>query len=197
MHILKSITLLGLSATLLLATSQQNTKHTKSQKTVIQIGQQSTKLLLKTLGSNMKKKMKAGGPMKALDFCSTEAYTLTEKVNTELPNGVSIKRISTKFRNPINKPETNELKVLESLETLQKEHVALPKHLVQQVSKNVYKYYKPLVIKKQVCLKCHGDITNQKIKQAIAKKYPLDNAQHYKMGDLRGAVVVTIDKSKK
>jgi len=189
MNILKSIALLSVSSTLLLATPPQ--------KTDIQIGQHSTKLLLKTLGSNMKKKMKAGGPIKALDFCATEAYNLTEKVNTQLPKGVSIKRISLKFRNPANKPEADEAKILASLETLQKNNVVLPKHLLQKVNENVSKFYKPLLINKKVCLKCHGDIANENITKAIAKKYPLDKAQHYKMGDLRGAVVVTIDKSKR
>jgi len=195
MRILQSITLLGLSTAVLLASP--NNKNNPVLQDVTHKGQKSTQLLLKTLGSHMKKEMKAGGPMNALNFCAKEAYNLTEDVNTKLPKGVTIKRISTQFRNPANKPEAEEAKVLQTFETLQKEHIVLPKHLIQKVSEHVYKFYKPLVIKKQVCLKCHGDIQNTKLKNAILKKYPLDNAQHYKMGDLRGAVVVTIDESKK
>ena len=65
----------------------------------------------------------------------------------------------------------------------------------QPIDKVSYvKVYKPLMINKKVCLKCHGDITNEKLKNTIAKKYPEDKATGYKMGDIRGAVVVTIKK---
>jgi len=190
MNILKSVALLSLSATLLLAGAQKD----ENLKDVIQTGKKSAKLLLKTLGSNMKKEMKAGGPMKALDFCSQEAYTLTEKVNKQLPEGVQVKRISSKYRNPANKPEGDEATILEALEKLQSANVVLPKQIVEKVDADTYKYYKPLVINKKVCLKCHGNIQNAELKRAIDEHYPTDKATHYKMGDLRGAVVVTIKK---
>lgn len=193
MNILKSIGFITLGSSLLLGAPQQ-AKQGKQFQNVIKIGKKSSLLLLKTLGSNMKKNMKAGGPMKALDFCSQEAYTLTEIVNKKLPKGVSVKRISTKYRNPVNQPQGSEKEVLASLEKLQSLHVILPKQIVQKVDAQTYKYYKPLVINKKVCLKCHGDITNAALKRAIDERYPQDKAKHYKMGDLRGAIVVTIDK---
>ena len=192
MNITKSLVVVSLSATLLLA--GQGHKKDDTFKDVVKTGKESSKLLLKTLGSNMKKKMKAGGAMSALDFCSKEAYNLTEKVNKELKKGVSIKRISLKYRNPANKPEADEMKVLKALTQLKSADVILPKQIVQKVNATTYKYYKPLLINKKVCLKCHGDIQNKKLADAIAKKYPADKATHYKMGDLRGAVVVTVKK---
>ncbi|UCM99402.1 DUF3365 domain-containing protein [Sulfurimonas sp. SWIR-19] len=191
MNILKSVTYITLSVSLLFGASQQENKQLQN---IVKTGQKSSMLLLKTLGSNMKKNMKAGGPMQALDFCTQKAYTLTEEVNKKLPKGVTVKRISTKYRNPANQPQGSEQEVLASLEKLQSLHVKLPRQLIQKVDEHTYKYYKPLVINKQVCLKCHGNITNKKLKDAIAQRYPQDKAQHYKMGDLRGAVVVTIKK---
>ncbi len=196
MKILKSIVYIALSSSLLLAAPQQGKKN-KQLQNIIQTGKKSSLLLLKTLGSNMKKNMKAGGPMQALDFCSQEAYTLTEQVNKKLPKGVTVKRISSKYRNPANQPQGSEKEVLASLKKLQSLHVILPKQIVQKVNEHTYKYYKPLIIKKQVCLKCHGNIKNTALRRAINKRYPTDMAKHYKMGDLRGAVVVTIDKSVK
>ena len=198
MKILQSIALVSLSASLLLASTQgmHPKQHNKNphHKSIIQTAQQSSKLLLKTLGSNMKKNMKAGGPMKALDFCSKEAYTLTEKVNKELPEGVSVKRISLKERNPANQPQKDEAAVLEALAQLKSVHVNLPKHIVQKVDAHTYKVYKPLIINKKVCLKCHGNVQNKKLKTEIEKRYPNDKAMHYKMGDLRGAIVTTIKR---
>ncbi len=197
MKILQSIALISLSTSLLLASPQgmQQKKGNTELKSVIQTAKQSTKLLLKTLGSNMKKNMKAGGPMQALDFCSKEAYTLTEKVNKKLPKGVSVKRITLKERNPANLAQKDEAVILKALAKLKSANVILPKHIVEKVDADTYKVYKPLVINKKVCLKCHGNIQNKKLKAEMKKRYPHDRATHYKMGDLRGAIVTTI-KSK-
>jgi hypothetical protein len=192
MKILKTITVVGLTASLLVAAPQN--KKDENFKQIIKTGQKSSKMLMQTLGKNMKKNMKAGGPMQALDFCSKEAYNLTEKVNKRLPKGVTVKRISMQFRNPANEPQGNEAKVLEALAKLKDANVILPKQIVEKVDAHTYKYYKPLVIKKQVCLKCHGNIKDTDLKRAIQQNYPIDKATGYKMGDLRGAVVVTIKK---
>ncbi len=184
MKLIKSIALVSLTTSLLIAQGQS----------IVDIGEQSSKLLLKTLGSSMKKNMKAGGPMKALDFCSQEAYTLTEKVNKKLPKGVTVKRISIKYRNPANKPEADEVAVLKALAKLKSANVILPQQIIQKIDTDSYKYYKPLTINKKVCMKCHGNIQNVALKHAIKERYPADKATHYKMGDLRGAIVVTIKK---
>jgi len=192
MNILQSMLLVGASTSLLLAAPQ--TQQDKELQSVIKTGKSTSKVLLQTLGKNMKKHMKQGGVMDALNFCSKEAYALTEKVNTKLPEGVQAKRISANFRNPSNTPTENELKILNSLQTLQESNVILPKFVVEKVDTHTYKFYKPLVIAKKVCLKCHGDVKNVDLKRAISKNYPLDKAMGYKMGDLRGAIVITIKK---
>jgi len=192
MNILQSMLLVSVSASLLLAAPQ--TKQDKELQSIIKTGQKSTKVLMQTLGKNMKKHMKKGGVMDALSFCSEEAYTLTQRVNKKLPKGVQAKRISANYRNPSNTPTENELIILNSLKTLQDSNVILPKYLVEKVDTHTYKYYKPLVIKKKVCLKCHGNVKDIDLKRAINERYPLDKAMGYKMGDLRGAVVITIEK---
>lgn len=192
MNILKTLTLISLSASLLLA-APMSKKDTRLQ-SVKQMGKKSSQLLIKTLGKNMKKNMQNGGVMNALDFCANEAYSLTEKVNQQLPNGVRVKRVSSKYRSPANKPTADELAVLETFANMQKNNIILPKQLIQQVDSHTYKYYKPLIINKKVCLKCHGVIKDIELKREIANRYPLDSAMGYKMGDLRGAVIVTIKK---
>ena len=112
MKLVQELLLVTLSGSLLFASSY-NGANKKQKQSVVKIGQKSTKLLIQTLGKNMKKHMKKGGPVEALTFCSDKAYTLT---------------------------------------------------------------------------------TDEKLKNTIAKKYPEDKATGYKMGDIRGAVVVTIKK---
>jgi len=160
---------------------------------VVKKGKEATKLLLKTLGGNMKKHMKSGGPLEAFSFCATNAASLTAQVDEKLGSGISVKRITLKPRNPANMAEGDEKAVLEALKSLKESGVKLPKYLVQEKNSE-YRFYKPLLINKKVCLKCHGTNLSPKLSAEIKRVYPTDRATGYRMGDLRGAVVVTIKK---
>ncbi|RUM63845.1 MAG: hypothetical protein DSZ04_03805 [Sulfurimonas sp.] len=192
MNIFQTLSLVTLSSSILLAVSPKEIDNLES---IVKIGNESSILLIKTLGQNMKKSMKSGGVLHALDFCSNQAYTLTQEVNKKLPRGVSVKRVSVKYRSQQNIPSQKERTILESLQSLKVSNVILPNYVLQKIDKNTYKYYKPLIINKIACLKCHGDIKNIELKHEIAKRYPLDSATGYKIGDLRGAIIVTIEKS--
>ena len=190
---MKKTVLMTLCALSLMANPYESNK--EEMESVVKTGQEVSSTLLKTLGGNLKKQMKAGGPMAAVEFCSTQAYTLTASIDDKYGKDVQVKRISLKERNPANAVQGDEKAILESLDNLQKNGVVLPPYLVERVNKDTYKFYKPLAINKQVCLKCHGDIgENQKLSQYLEKTYPHDKATGYRMGDLRGAVVVTIKK---
>ncbi|MEJ2468546.1 MAG: DUF3365 domain-containing protein [Campylobacterales bacterium] len=116
-------------------------------------------------------------------------------MDASLGEDVSVKRISLKYRNPANAPQDDEKAVLESLQTLKANAVILPKELVEVLGNGTYKYYKPLLINKAACLKCHGDIgKTSELAKAINARYPEDKATGYKMNDLRGAIVVTVKK---
>ncbi len=156
---------------------------------VFNIGQSGAKLLLKSLGGEMKKQMSSGDIEKAIEFCSQEALTLTEKIDNELGENVYIKRISTKYRNPKNKPTKTEAKMLFMLESTNSP-------LLTKVSDKEYKFYQPLRIGKPVCLTCHGTAEDmpENVRAKIHKLYPQDKATNYKFGDLRGAIVVTIKR---
>ena len=187
--------LISLGASLLLATPQNKQEAELAE--VIETGKKGSKLLIQTLGKQMKGKLKKGGPMVTLDFCANEAYNITQKVNKKLPKGVTVQRISSKYRNPVNAPKGNELAVLESFEKIKDSNLMLPKHLIEQVDAQTYKYYKPLLMNNKACLKCHGKIKDVELRRAIQERYPLDSAVNYELGDFRGAVVVTIVKSAK
>ena len=162
---------------------------------VVETGKNASGALLKTLGGNLKKHLKAEGPVGAAKFCSVNAFPLTDKVSNEQGDDVTVKRISMKPRNPANKPDAREEVILKSLQSLKESNVVLPEYLVERVNKETYKFYKPLLINKGVCLKCHGDVgANAKLNSFIAKTYPEDKATGYMMGDLRGAIVVTVKK---
>lgn len=191
MNIAKSIALISLSSAVLLAAPLDT--QDKKIKRAIELGNTSSKILLKTLKTKMKKHMADGGAMEAFSFCSDEAYSLTDSVNKTLPSGITTKRISLKYRNPANAPKEDEANVLNSIETLKKSNVVLPEYFIEKVDENRFKYYKPIVINDKACLKCHGEPSKDvELRRAINERYPIDKAKNYEMGDVRGAVVVTI-----
>jgi nitrate reductase cytochrome c-type subunit len=176
-----------LGATLLSAATNQE---------IMQEGKAAIMTMGQTLKLHMKQNMQAGGPIQAAQFCSQKAVQIEQDVNKANKNGVHVKRISLKYRNPNNKPTADEAKVLEQMQKDYKAGKKIAPMIVKQVSKNEYKVYKPIFIGKNVCLVCHGDVQTRSAQayKIIAKKYPHDKAIDYKKGDLRGAFVADIVK---
>jgi len=113
------------------------------------------------------------------------AKTVTQK------SGFYIKQTSLKYRNPLNKPNANEKRILKLIEEKKlPEYWEIGKN---QKGEEVLRYAKPLYIKK-ACLKCHGvphkDVPD-KLYNALVKDYgPV--AFNYKVGDVRGIVSVEV-----
>lgn len=151
--------------------------------------------LLKTLGGELKKQVTTGNLVNAVDFCSQQALNITEQVNEKLKKegkNVRLRRVSIKNRSSINKPTSEEAKILLMLEKT-------PSSVITKVEdkSETYKYYQPIKIANEMCLKCHGTVEDisPEVRKKIHETYPQDLATGYKIGDLRGAVIVTITKN--
>jgi hypothetical protein len=152
--------------------------------------------LMRTLVSNLTAAMEEGGPEHAIGFCSTEAIPLTLQVQTGLPDGMEIKRTSFRFRNPANAPDTAEEEALLFFEEAFRGGGELPSSLVQQVSSDEYRYYRPLYLG-EVCLQCHGhrEALTPAVRSLIEELYPEDLAMGYGPGEFRGLVRVSVPAS--
>ena len=109
--------------------------------------------------------------------------------------GFYIKQTSLKYRNPLNKPNETEKRILKIFE----KDKSLPEYFEigeNQKGEKVIRYAKPLKIKKG-CLKCHG-IPNKEVPphlyKALVKDYG-NVAFNYKVGDIRGMVSVEVPMS--
>jgi len=161
-----------------------------TQEQMIQKGTEVSTTLVQKLGSELKTQMQAGGPIAALHFCSQNALSLTDQVAKE--SGTSIKRVSIQNRNPVNAATSEEKAVLNQWQKMLKNSKTLPPYELTKLSNGHTVYYKPIIINAETCLKCHGDIAgDSSLGKAIKETYPEDRATGYKMGDLRGMVVVT------
>lgn len=101
--------------------------------------------------------------------------------------GYRLRQISSKYRNPDNKPDEFEEKAL--LEFQKDKTLSEFKGVDKIKGQRVLRYLIPLYIE-EACLKCHSE--KNTVPDFIQEKYPDDRATDYSAGDLRGAISVTV-----
>ena len=74
----------------------------------LKMGGEVSKLAQTVLLKNVSQAMKKGGPGYAIEFCNLKAMPLMDSLS-KLHN-CQIKRIATKYRNPVDMPQSEELK---------------------------------------------------------------------------------------
>ena len=134
------------------------------------------------LVSNLSRTIDEKGIEEAALFCSNQAQFLTDSVSKHV--GYSIRRLSDKNRNPLNRLSTYEEEVMLAF-AKSKESGDL---LYSQVDEVKQVYYKPILLGMPICLKCHGNLNERDASAyaVIQSVYPDDYAVDYSLGDLRG-----------
>jgi hypothetical protein len=140
------------------------------------------------LSSNLQNAIQSGGISNALPFCSLAASPLTAGMAEK--HGVTLRRVTHKARNPAGKADAIELAVLKTFEGSLSMGTNPPSPLVTNLVTGQATYFAPIVLNKELCLKCHGE-PEKEIAAAdlrvIRNLYPQDEATGFKQGDLRGA----------
>lgn len=145
-----------------------------------------------TLGKTLKDRLLAamgeGGAASAVKVCSSEAQTLTAKVEKE--SGVKVGRASLKLRNEKNDAAPEWVKAwLKEREGKSASSVLGVSRVVPTGDKRVAQVLMPIRVE-GACLACHGapDGIDPEVKALLSEKYPNDVATGYAEGDLRGAL---------
>ena len=128
---------------------------------------------------------KTNGLDEAVNFCHNNAQTLTDSIGKA--NNVSMRRASHKLRNSKNKPNIDQLAVINNYLEQQETHKDLIP-MVMKDDKGFVHFYAPIKLKKK-CLQCHGkpiEQINEKILKIIKTNYPDDKATGFREGELRG-----------
>ena len=138
----------------------------------------------KTLAGHVKKAIQEKGPFEAIEFCSLSAYPLTDSLSNLYQ--VKISRKAVKYRNPDNKANEKESKIIEGYV----QQIETGKKVKPQVLKEDGKivFYAPIQLQ-HACLVCHGEPQKEipdTLYRHIKKLYPEDIAVDFKEGDLRG-----------
>lgn len=101
--------------------------------------------------------------------------------------GYQLRQVSSKYRNPKNKPDKFEEEAL--LEFGKDGNLSEYKGVDKINGQKVLRFLLPLYIE-EACLKCHS--AKETIPEFIKEDYPEDKATDYKSGDLRGAISVVV-----
>lgn len=128
--------------------------------------------------------MAEGGPVRAVAVCSERAPALAQAASTD---GFRLRRVGTKTRNLTNSPSKGDGDALDRLRA----EATAPFVRMAGDGDARWRHYVPLRVE-AACLLCHGPKVGMsgELQQALAARYPHDDAFGYALGDLRGAVVV-------
>ncbi len=133
-----------------------------------------------------------GGPDSAIAFCADSAQALTAAAQRA---GLRVRRVGTRVRNPANQPDSGDRALLDHFAAERAAGRPLPVDTVVVVAGlngAEVRFVKPILVA-EGCLACHGDPAGMTagVRQTLATRYPADAAVGYRVGDLRGAVVVS------
>ena len=145
------------------------------------------------LQGRLKNAIKTGGPVGAIETCHIASPELEKKLSSQ---GVLIRRVSDKPRNPAHQGDNFESGVLADWRTdIKNGKKPAP---VQKVHEGKLRYMSPIMLGKGVCLMCHGPAKSlpPELKAKLKEKYPDDKALGYKLGELRGAFSTIRDAQK-
>lgn len=135
----------------------------------------------------------SGGPTRAIAICSDSAQAWTERHARE---GVYVRRVSLRARNPRNQPDASETRELQRLDSLHRTGT-MPGEIVRSTrttdGQPIVEYMRPILVQER-CLACHGDRQAMlpAVRSLLDERYPGDQATGYRVGDLRGMLSVRV-----
>jgi hypothetical protein len=147
------------------------------------------------LGGRLKQELEANGPESAISVCKKIAPQIAGDLSRQ--TGWTVGRVGTRARNAdTGVPDAWEARALatfaERMKQGQKpETLELAEVVGTPSGKHSLRYAKAIAIQ-PLCVTCHGAPEHMPagVKARLQAEYPLDQATGYRVGELRGAVVI-------
>jgi len=173
------------------AVAQTSPPDTSGSATALQQSRAATRDLLLSLRRTLESQLAAGGPVHAVSVCADTAQVLSAFIAKK--NGLQIRRVSDRWRNPLDEPDAFERSVLKRFADALRETTLTDTTEYSEVAIDkggrVFRYMKPIRIQ-GMCATCHGEPAHMDpaVREIIRSRYPDDRATGYALGNLRGAV---------
>ncbi|MDD5404617.1 MAG: DUF3365 domain-containing protein [Sulfuricella sp.] len=153
------------------------------------------KTLATQLGGKLKQEIEANGPASAVGVCKKIAPQIAADLSKQ--TGWKVGRVGTRARNPESgTPDEWNARALavfaERMKKGEKPDAMELAEVVTAPSGQSYLRYAKAIAIQPMCVTCHGlpkDIPED-VKARLQAEYPMDKATGYRVGDLRGAVVI-------
>jgi len=152
--------------------------------------------LLNQLGQALKASIANDGPVAAVGVCKDVAPSIAANLSSQ--NGVQVKRVGTRVRNPnAGVPNSWQKEALSEFDSrlAQGEKPADLEYwrVVDGAQGKRELRFAKAIVTQQLCVTCHGKAEDipAPLLEKIRAEYPQDEAIGYRVGQLRGAVVLT------
>ena len=144
------------------------------------------------LAGTLGEELQRGGPAAAIRVCSEVAQEVAASHSRQ---GLTVRRVSLRVRNPADEPDDFERARLEDWDTRRRSGETPSEHveIVAEGGERELRFLRPIFIA-GVCLQCHGDPAGfaPEVRRLLGETYPEDLAVGYDTGDVRGAVSVRV-----
>jgi len=131
-------------------------------------------------------------------FAITPAYVTDQVIRQLKTNNIYIKQTSIKYRNPLDKPNEEELEAIKYFEKNKDAEEFFKIHNANKYFNEKHLFYARKLIIKKSCLKCHGtpykDVPAP-LYHKLVKLYG-NKAFNYKIGELRGVLSIVFPYQK-
>jgi len=139
------------------------------------------------LGARLKSALAAGGPAQAITVCQLEAPAIARALEAE--GGPSyVGRTALKVRNPANGPDDEARAVLADFEHELGPNAPPPSRFITHPDGSAR--YLQAIPMQPLCIACHGSELSTEVSDALAQRYPQDEATGFAVGELRGAFLI-------
>jgi hypothetical protein len=160
----------------------------------VQRSLQAIKAFAGSLQADLMSAIAEGGPTQAISVCNIKAGLIARDVSEQ--QGVDIKRVSLRNRNPNNAPDEWQKVVLEDFAARKLKGEPIAELTFTDVAETgtgkQFRFVKAIPTG-AICVKCHGVNIEPEVKDKLDQLYPDDKARGFLPGDIRGAFVVTRD----
>lgn len=146
--------------------------------------------LMGELFTELQTALAKGPPEQAIDVCAERAPAIARRVGRE--TGLGVRRTALRTRNPANDPDDWERAWLERA-AKGKAPAVDDAEVVRRDGRYELRYMRTIRLA-EMCVTCHGapEKIQPAVREAIARRYPQDQATGFAPGELRGAVAVRV-----
>ncbi len=182
-----------LPALLLMACGQpESTLSPAQEAALLNSSQQLADRFQQDLLAALKSAIAAGGPVGAIDTCTTVAPAIAAQLSDE--SGATVRRTALRVRNPASKPDAFERETMSAwirgpVGSDGKPAERFQAYADEQGAPQVR--WMRAIPTGDLCVTCHGSAIAPDVEAAIAARYPDDRATGFAPGDLRGAFSIS------